>query len=195
MKILFTAVLFLTSASAWAQGTTAGKVFFPFTPDLKLLKEYLKLSDAQADAITANYTAYQEYLSSKQSEILQLRLEIALQTAKETLDPMELGTRYVEIETACRDIQSEAKAYQKKNTDGLTAVQKNKLAALQTALSLLPVISQAQSVNVMAGSTLLTSSSSRLVTSSTSLSTLGGCSSSALVPSTVVRGGDFMPLP
>jgi len=135
---------------------------------------------------------------TKQNRISQLQTEIATETAKDTLDPMALGTRYAEIETICRDLKSQAGTYQQKNTTVLTDPQKAKLQALQDAIKLAPVISEAQSGNLLgtaAAAPLFFTNTSASFGSSNSIigSFLGpivsGCYSG--FSSSIVHTGDF----
>jgi hypothetical protein len=66
---------------------------------------------------------------------------------------MALGVRYAEVETICRELKDQATAYQTKNTSVLTDPQKAKLQVLQDAVKLAPVISDAQSGNLIGTST------------------------------------------
>lgn len=78
--------------------------------------------------------------------------EIAEETAKDALNPMALGVRYVEVETICREMKAQAAVSLKRNLDALTSAQKAKLQVLQDAIKLAPVISDAQSGNLLATS-------------------------------------------
>lgn len=57
--------------------------------------------------------------------------EIAVETARTNPDPMELGTRYAEIEQNCRSIRNESKALRDKNDGLLTDPQETKLKTLE----------------------------------------------------------------
>jgi hypothetical protein len=142
MKLSFPAGILIFAAVASAQPS---QLFQP----LARLKDYLQLSDAQLQTILGNNEQYNRWSAEKQARIRQVQIEIADETARDPLDPMALGVRYAEIAGICREMNDEAAAYQKKNTDVLTAPQKTKLQALQDALTLAPVISDAQSGNLL----------------------------------------------
>ena len=81
-----------------------------------------------------------------------MQTEISQETAKDALDPMALGVRYLEVELICRDITLRTVAIQKTNTEVLTDQQKAKLKTLDDAMKLAPVISDAQNAKLLAGS-------------------------------------------
>ena len=128
----------------------------------------------QLQAILMNNGEYNQLAMTKQTRISQLQTEIATETAKETLDPMALGTRYSEIETICRELRNQATAYQTKNTAILTDPQKAKLQVLQDAVKLAPVISDAQSGNLIGSSTYAPLFFTSTSTGTTSGSVIGG---------------------
>ena len=128
---------------------------------------------------------------------MQLQTEIAAEVSKDTLDPIALGVQYAEIETICRELKNQAVMYQTKNTDILTDPQKAKLQVLQEALKLLPVISDAQSGNLIGTPTyaplFFTSTSGSIGSSSFgvagAVAAASGCYSPLLTA--VIRSGDF----
>src|SRR5437867_10752431 len=101
MKLSSTATLLLFATSAWAQTQTFPNPWF-YQP-LAQAKDFFQLSDAQLQAILTNNGDYNQIAITKQTRISQLQTEIAAETAKDTLDPMALGSRYAEIETICRE--------------------------------------------------------------------------------------------
>ncbi|MGE5489352.1 MAG: hypothetical protein ACM3ZB_16170 [bacterium] len=148
MKLPFSAVVVFCSSLTWAQTVPNPWFYQP----LGQVQQYLQLTDAQLQTILANNGEYNQFATSKQTRISQLQSEIATETARETLDPMALGTRYVEIETICRELKDQANTYQQKNVATLTDQQRAKLQVLRDAMKLLPVISDAQSGNLIEAS-------------------------------------------
>jgi len=195
MVLFFPVILVLLAASATAQTVPNPWFYQP----LGQAQQYLQLTDAQLQSILSNNGEYNQFAQTKQNRIVQLQTEIAGETAKDALDPMALGVRYAEIETICREMKDQAAVYQQKNTTLLTDPQKAKLQVLQDALKLAPVISDAQSGNLIGTSTyapLFFSSAS----GSTSGSAIGGvvgpvsgCYSPW--PTAAVRTGDFAAAP
>jgi len=129
MKLLSTSVLLLLAASSWAQSLPL--LYQP----LAQVRTFLQLSDAQLQAILSNNGDCNQLDQTKQARILQLQSEIAIETAKDMIDPMALGVRYAEIETTCRDLKTQAAAYQTKNIAVLADPQKAKLQVLRMPLT------------------------------------------------------------
>jgi hypothetical protein len=77
------------------------------------------------------------------------QFQIAVETAKDQLDPTAIGTLYAGIESACRDLRDKAAASRKQNISVLTDPQKAKLNMLSDAMKLAPVISEAQFGNLL----------------------------------------------
>ncbi len=140
--------------AAAASTATAQTPTYPglYPQPLAQVKEFLQLSDAQVQIILANNEEYNRWSAAKQARGSQVQGEIAEETAKDVLNPMALGVRYVEVETICREMKAQAAVSLKKNVDVLTAPQKAKLQVLQDAIKLAPVISDAQSGNLLATS-------------------------------------------
>jgi len=196
MKLPFVVVAFFTS-SMWAQTVPTPWFHQP----LSQVQQYLQLTDAQLQTILANNGEYNQLAMTKRTRISQLQTEVAAQTAGEVLDPMSLGTRYVEIETICRELKNEAGTYQQKNAAILTDPQKVKLQALQEAIKLAPVISDAQFGNLIGSSSyaplFFTSASAFASTSGAVLGGIigpvSGCNAPVLTG--VIRAGDFVRSP
>lgn len=196
MKRSTTLVLSLFAASAWGQTVTVPNPWF-YQP-LGQAQQFLQLTDSQLQTILTNNNDYNQFAMTKQTRISQLQAEIAAETAKDTLDPMALGTRYAEIETTCRELKDQATAYQTKNTAVLTDPQKAKLQVLRDAVNLAPVISDAQSGNLIGSSTyaplFFTSTSTSVGTSGSviggMIGPVGGCYSPSR---TAVFSGNIVP--
>jgi hypothetical protein len=167
----------------------------PIRRPLSLVQDFLGLTNAQVDAILQNNDAYARYVAEKQTRISQVRGEIADWTAATTLDPMELGMRYVEIEYQCRQMKTEGENSQKRNLAVLTDAQKAKLKSLDDALKLMPVVYEAQSANIFGTPTTpqyagfgFTSGVANLLLG---FPTVGGAPGCFAVPTAVERVGDF----
>jgi len=143
MKLSFSALLVLFAAGAMAQPNPG------YHQPLGQVQQFLQLTDAQLRAILTNNREYNEFGRTKQERIWQVQSEIAAETAKQQLDPTALGVRYAEIETICRQMIERATEDQKKNTAILSDAQKAKIQVLLDAVKLAPVISEAQSGNLM----------------------------------------------
>jgi hypothetical protein len=137
-------------------------------------------------------------LSRSENRIRIVQAEIAVETAKDRLDPNALGTRYTEIESICREMKDRANAYRTRNVDVLNPDQKAKLKILEDAMKLAPVISEAQFGNLIGGFGSAPSaftSNSTGIGSSVAGGILGGANGCYLpFPiGGVVRTGDFAP--
>jgi hypothetical protein len=115
------------------------------------LKEFLALTDAQVEALVQSQSDQARFASERQSRLLLLRFQIAQETAKEQLDPVAIGTLYVEVETICREIRDNNVAAGKRNLALLTDPQRAKLKTLEDLQKLLPALSQAQAAGLIAG--------------------------------------------
>lgn len=196
MKLSLPATLLLIVASAWAQTVPNPWFYQP----LQQVQQFLQLTDSQLQTILTNNGDYNQFAMTKQTRISQLQSEIAAETAKDTLDPLALGVRYAEIETTCRELKTQASTYQQKNTSVLMDPQKAKLQVLVDAVKLAPVISDAQSGNLIGSSTyaplFFTSTSGGTISGSVVGGILGpvsGCYSP--FPTAIVRTGDFTSSP
>ncbi len=104
---------------------------FLFPPELKA---YLDLSDDQVARIRQLNSQLDTFQASKGHRQVQVHIEIGQETAKETLDPMALGIRYLELEVIRREIEAERKRTASEVQTVLNPAQKTKLATLQEAL-------------------------------------------------------------
>jgi hypothetical protein len=129
--------------SAWSQGTP-----FPFQP-LSGVQQFLGLTDDQVTAILQNNNDYNTFSSQQQRQIQNASSQIHVETAKDQLDPVALGTLYAGIETSCRALLDKATTSQQQNVSLLTDAQKAKLNVLNDAIKLAPIILGAQSGNLL----------------------------------------------
>src|SRR5258706_16267123 len=130
MKLFPSATFVLLATSAWAQPDQW------FYQPLGQVKEFLKLSDSQVQAILANNDEYNRWSFEKQNRIGQVQTEIVEETAKERLDPNALGIRYAEVESICREMKDRANEYYTRNIGVLNSDQKAKLKILEDAIKL-----------------------------------------------------------
>lgn len=112
---------------------------------------YLDLTAAQSARLIQNRNEYQRFLLEKSRRESIVRGEIAVETQKTVVDPMALGVRYLELEAICRESNA---AFEKNRTDNLavlTDAQRVRLNALNDVIRLMPVVSEAQSLNLLPG--------------------------------------------
>jgi hypothetical protein len=150
MKPFFTVLIICPyfALSAWSQTTTLP----PPQQALPQVRQFLGLTDSQVTTILQNNSDYNAFSFQQQRQIQNAQAQIARETAQDQLDPMALGILYAGIEGACRDLRDAAATSQRQNLSILTDAQKAKLNVLNDALKLAPIISEAQSGNLL-GST------------------------------------------
>ena len=132
-------------------GQSVTPILFPTPAPYLDLKQYLALTESQYQSLLSNQSSYQTLVFSKQRRVAQVNAEIAEETAREKVDAMALGVRYLELEVNCREMTD---AYAKLRTQNLALLndaQKLKLKALEDALKLSNTIGQAQQVNLLPG--------------------------------------------
>src|SRR5216683_6635917 len=134
----------LLAFSVWSQPT-------PLPPQQALpqVRQFLGLTDDQVSAIIQNNNDYNSFSFQEQRQIQNAQSQIAVEIAKDQIDPLALGTLYAGIESACRDLRDKAATSQKQNISILTDLQKAKLNMLSDAMKLIPIISEAQSGNLV----------------------------------------------
>ena len=133
MKKRCACLLALFGAAAAAQTTS-----FPLP-----LKQFLDLTEAQVIAIGKISDGYAQTVREKQIRITQLQFEINDQTAKDPIDPMELGVRYAEIAQIQKDLRSQQTAVRVAVRQVLTDAQRARAKMLDDAAKLQPIISEA----------------------------------------------------
>jgi hypothetical protein len=186
-------ITFCLAASAWPQTNP-----LPLPPSqlaFPQLKQYLTLTDAQISAIIQSNADYNAFSLQQQRQIQNAQSQIAFETTRDRLDPTALGTLYAGIENACRDLRDKAASAQRQNLAVLTDIQKAKLTALNDAMKLAPVISEAQFGNLLAPANSpplsFTSFQVGLIAGITSFPPISGCA----VPAPVVIPANRVPAP
>src|SRR5437879_5443681 len=132
----------LFALSAWSQTTT-----LPPQQALPQVQQFLGLSDSQVTTILQNNTDYNAFSVQQQRQIQNAQSQIAVETAKDSLDPMAIGTLYAGIETACRELRDRAATSQRQkhlDPDRRSEGQ----AECADAMKLAPIISEAQFGNL-----------------------------------------------
>jgi hypothetical protein len=107
------------------------------------LAAYLNLTSKQQKSLQTIETKLNQYVSDRTLRAFQLELEIRRERDRSTLDATAIGTRYVELETICRDAR---RRYQSAISDAralLAAPQLARLKTLEESLSLLPTVAEA----------------------------------------------------
>jgi hypothetical protein len=99
-----------------------------------LLRQYLELTPEQVTRMDRQNNALRQFEASKTSRYLQVQSELNVETARESLDPMALGLRYVELEGIRRELNAEQKRTIDAVQSVLTPAQRTRAAALQEVL-------------------------------------------------------------
>ena len=135
-------LLFLTSTlGLLAQGRLYPIPILPGIPPE--LRQYLALTDAQANAVDKLIFDNEMLSSEKSRRMAQVQSEIAEELNKDPLDPMSIGVRYAEIEAIRRGLDAESKRMRVAIRAVLTDPQKVKLKTLEDASKLGSTISSA----------------------------------------------------
>ena len=150
MKLLLTVLVLCLLLATSALPQTA---LPPPQQALSQVRQFLGLTDDQVTAILQNNQAYNEFSFQQQQTIQHAQSQIAVETAQDPLDPIALGTLYAGIESACRELRGQAATTQKQNISVLSDAQKVKLNMLNDAIKLAPIISEAQSGNLLGSPT------------------------------------------
>lgn len=189
---------------AFASSTTVAQVPGYPTPGIPRaspfpanVKQYLALSDDQALQITALNEQFSQGLGAKMQRQIQLQMEISRETSGEALDPIAIGTRYVELEQIRREIERERAGIVATVQTILNDEQKGKLVALQQVIRDYPVACAAIAQNIMNIPPLATANpnlSSGGLTGSFA-SVLLAPSAACQIPSVVTRQAGVVPVP
>lgn len=128
MRTLFLLVL---SLPAFSQ-----TFFFPVDAGLR---SHLKLTDAQADQLQRNIQELRQRQNAATARLSVVNNEIALETRKPAPNAMELGLRYREIETICREQEDPLRETHEKQMQVLNPEQRVSAAELTNVLKLAPL--------------------------------------------------------
>ena len=142
-RCLAVLALLLVSSSAAAQA-----------PDRLLMRDavrYFELTPNQLTALTGIDASWLEYRASATERADRIEVEIDQEARRVNLDPAALGQRYVELETICRQSQARRLRSVADARGVLTSAQLAKLAVLEQALALMPIVQSAQSANLLSG--------------------------------------------
>jgi len=140
------ACLLLSASTTLAQ--TPGPILLPALFPVQL-KQYLGISDDQVTRMSSIKQQSYTLQAPKFARQFQLQMEIAQETAKTAPDPSALGTRYAEVESIRRELDTIQKNLITQVQTVLGADQKAKLATLQQALLLYSTACSAVSENLL----------------------------------------------
>ena len=112
-------------------------------PDFPQLAKYLELKPDQVLALGRARIDWLVYLSTKTLRVADVEEEIRQLTEAASVDASALGVRYAELEAICREARDTDAKAQATLRKSLTETQRARLAALEQAYALLPVIAEA----------------------------------------------------
>lgn len=148
MVRLFAIVLcFASLIFSQTQGGPVTGILSPVFPPA--LRQYLELTDAQVAGIQAANNQYAQMSHAKMARYIQVQQEISEWMAKEPLDAMAIGLRYVEQEAIRRQLREEMKKTQTAVATLLNDDQKAKLKVLEESVRLQPLVQLAQCENLL----------------------------------------------
>jgi hypothetical protein len=115
------------------------------------LQQHLELSNEQVRRIVAANADFRLLVAGKAARLREVQAEIAARTGESPLDPSALGARHAEAEAIRRELTAAQDRLREQVRAELTEPQRAKLAALEEAQRLLPLITQAQGQNFLPG--------------------------------------------
>ncbi len=110
---------------------------------------YLELTPQQILELVRIQAEWNRYLAVKSRRAAQVENELREATLAEVVDPMALGLRYLELEAICRESRDTDRKYHEQARKLMSEPQKAKLAVLEQAYRLLPVIAEADAAKLM----------------------------------------------
>lgn len=128
------ALLSLAALTVSAQGIPPGIPNISGPPVSPTLERYLELTQAQVTQINRLNNEFRQFQAEKLIRTSQVQRELGVEMRRETLDPMAIGLRYVELEAIRREMESEQRRTREAIQETFTPAQRNRLAALQEAL-------------------------------------------------------------
>ena len=113
------------------------------------LIEFLDLAAAQITRLRQNAAEFNRFHGEKSQRYQQVTLELQQEIAREVLDPLGLGQRYVEQEAICREMRTAFDQNMAKNLTILTESQKAKLKTMDAIAENARLASSAASENLI----------------------------------------------
>lgn len=110
---------------------------------------YLELTPPQILELVQIQAEWSRYLAVKQRRVAQVESELRDETLAEVLDPVALGLRYMELEAICRESRDMDRKLHGQARRLMTEPQRAKLAVLEEAYRLLPVIVEADAAKLV----------------------------------------------
>jgi hypothetical protein len=142
-------LLSVPAALALAQNPNPGGQIPGRLPVFPQLTRYLELKPDQIVSLAKINLQWQQYLDTKNRRVAEVEAELRHATLADPVDPYALGVRYAELEAICREARDTDHKLQGDARKLLTPAQLAKIATLEQAYALLPVIGEAGSALLM----------------------------------------------
>lgn len=113
------------------------------------LRQYLDLTNQQVSTMLRLRSELVRFQSEKLRRQVQVNMEISQEMRRETLDPMAIGLRFVELEAIRREIAAEQARITREVQALLTPAQRTRIQALQDVLRTYPLACEALFHNLM----------------------------------------------
>lgn len=110
---------------------------------------YLELTPQQVLELVQIQAEWGRFLAAKSRRVAQVESELRDETLAEVLDPLALGLRYLELEAICRESRDMDRKLHERARTLMTEPQRAKLAVLEQAYRLLPVIVEADGAKLV----------------------------------------------
>jgi hypothetical protein len=146
MKIMLFAALSVMTAAAQVIAPGPGIPVQGMSP---ALRQYLELTNEQVSTMQRLNVELRRYQSDKARRMSQVYAEIQDEMRKQTLDPMALGLRYVELEGIQRELAAKAKETATEVQKQFTPAQRTRLQALLDVIRSYPLACEAVSLNLI----------------------------------------------
>lgn len=110
---------------------------------------HLELTPQQILELVQIQVEWGRFLATKSRRAAQVENELRDETLAEVVDPMALGLRYMELEAICRESRDMDRKLHERARRLMTEPQRAKLAVLEQAYRLLPVIVEADAAKLV----------------------------------------------
>ena len=112
---------------------------------------YFELTAEQVKALTGIHASWLDYCAKATQRASRIETEIDVKAQGEKYDPVVRSQRYAELDSICEQAVTRRRKSMAESRALLKPAQMTKLAALEQALTLMPIIQSAQSVNLLSG--------------------------------------------
>jgi Spy/CpxP family protein refolding chaperone len=148
MKSHFLPLMILTT-SLFAQGPAGARQVMMMQPKIDQAQSYLNLTDAQIQSLQQLRQSEKTALAPIMQQIAPLRQSLNTQLNSGSADAATVGKLMLSIQSLEQQMTTSRNSLRDQAQAVLTADQKTRLAALQSAADLMPAIHQAMALNLL----------------------------------------------